>query len=639
MPATITYGKKRNRGILRTLGTRRQRAIPKPLLPDRLQAEFHINNPPKQASRKREMVDPQFADEMASWLLDDSTPESLSSRGENLSPKKRRTTTPRNSLSIDSSQAISPLDLPSPIKTPLRALDNHPRTSRMGKHSPPKALGRVPRRAATTGRHTDTSQKRPSTSLQRRHGPTRSLSYDPLKFHPTKDFAAATSVAFNTCDKNARNRVAEGCQIPHIQNRCAAEEITGKLAAMLAATNALKPSPQQANCSTSRFGRMVPSKVRAKVSNAWDRFHPKVMNHEETQAPAFPPSGDEQSDRWIRGSIVLTPRSHARTENASPISNIELRLNEGGNLNKSKVQQIVGGRVNRKPLADDGKSLRNGKLVEDPFSERADRRALTFFENRLKQGSNDGQKTPPPSLCNPFESEKGFDDNIEDRFLNSTPVGSSTPRILIVRPSTSSSGCCSAVSDMHTPEKHCNEKLGSLSTSGRKEIGQHHFSGHMLLDPGDDVLVNSVTQARRLSEKANRDLHISNRMKKHPSPSKEALEKLDLQLQQYTHVRVSEPVKHDMNELGMESMDASPSLKAYERKRLSLARLSVTNIDELVDPVCGNVHHRRGSSTSMLQLVRSPYVLQNSVKLHKDIRLAPPYRPAGVSPSDVDELH
>jgi hypothetical protein len=128
-------------------------------------------------------------------------------------------------------------------------------------------------------------------------------------------------------------------------------------------------------------------------------------------------------------------------------------------------------------------------------------------------------------------------------------------------------------------------------------------------------------------------------MKKHPSPSKEALEKLDLQLQQYTHVRVSEPVKHDMNELGMESMDASPSLKAYERKRLSLTRLSVTNIDELVDPVCGNVHHRRGSSTSMLQLVRSPYVLQNSVKLHKDIWLAPPYRPAGVSPSDMDELH
>ncbi|KAL5584965.1 hypothetical protein FOVSG1_014354 [Fusarium oxysporum f. sp. vasinfectum] len=639
MPATITYGKKRNRGILRTLGTRRQRAIPKPLLPDRLQAEFHINNPRNQASRKRAMVDPQTADEMASWLLDDSTPERLSNKGENLSPKKRRTTTPRNSLSIDSSQAISPLDLPSPIKTPLRALDNHPRTSRMGKHSPPKALGRVPRRAATTGRHRDTSQKRPSTSLQRRHGTTRSLSYDPLKFHPTKDFAAATSVALNTCDKNARNRVAEGCQIPHIQNRCAAEEITGKLAAMLAATNALKPSPQQANCSTSRFGRMVPSKVRAKVSNAWDRFHPKVMNHEETQAPAFPPSGDEQGDRWIRGSIVLTPRSHAPTENASPISNIELRLNEGGNLNKSKVQQIVGGRVNRKPLADDGKSLRNGKLVEDPFSERADRRALTCFENRLKQGSNDGQKTPPPSLCNPFESEKGFDDNIEDRFLNSTPVGSSTPRILVVRPSTSSSGCCSAVSDMHTPEKHCNEKPGSLSTSGRKEIGQHHFSGHKLLDPGDDVLVNSVTLARRLSEKANRDLHISNRMKKHPSPSKEALEKLDLQLQQYTHVRVSEPVKHDMNELRMESMDASPSLKAYERKRLSLTRLSVTDIDELVDPVCGNVHHHRGSSTSMLQLVRSPYVLQNSVKLHKDIRLAPPYRPAGVSSSDVDELH
>ncbi|KAF4954241.1 hypothetical protein FGADI_5397 [Fusarium gaditjirri] len=581
------------------------------------------------------MVDPQTADEMASWLLEDSSPERLSNEGENLSPKKRRTTTPRNSLSIDSSQAISPLDLPSPIKITLRALDNHPRTSRMGKHSPRKAPGRVPRRAATTGRHRDTSQKRPSASLQHRHGPTRSLSYDPLKFHPTKDLAAA----LNTCDKNARNRVAEGCQIPHIQDRCAGEEITGKLAAMLAATNALKPSPQRANCSTSRLTRIVPSKVRAKVSNSWDRFHPKVINHEEKQAPALSPIGGEQGDRWIRGSIALTPRSHALADNASPISNIELRLNEGHNLNKSKVQQIVGGRVNRKPLADDGKSLRNGKLVEDPFSERADRRALTSFDTRLKQGSNDGQKTPPPSLCNPFESEKGFDDNIEDRFLNSAPVGSSTPRILVERPSTPSSGCCSAVSDRHTPEKHYNENPGSLSTRGRKEIGKHHFSSHKLLDPGGDVLVNSVTQARRVSEKANRGLYTSNRMKKHPSPSKEALERLELQFQQYTHVGVPEAANHDMDELRMESMEASPSLKACERKRLSLSRLSVTNTDELVDPACGKVHHRRGSSASILQLVRNPYQLQNSVKFHKDIRLAPPYRPAGVSPSDVDELH
>ncbi|SCV29316.1 uncharacterized protein FFB14_02484 [Fusarium fujikuroi] len=638
MPAATTYGKKRNRNILRTLGTRRQRAIPKPLLPDRL-PEFHTNNSPKQASRKRAMVDPQTADEMASCLLDDSTPERFSSEEYDLSPKKRRTTTPRNSVSIDSKQAISPLDFPSPIKTPLRSLDTRPRASRMGKHSPSKAMGRVPRRAATTGRQRDTPQKRLSSSLQRRHVPTRSLSYDPLKFHPTKDIAAATPVALDTCENNARNRIVEGCQIPRIQGRCAGEEITGKLAAMLAATNALKPSPQQANCSTSRFTRMVPSKVREKVSNAWDRFHPKAANREEKQAPAFSHSGHEQGDRWIRESVVPAPRSHASIENASSISNIELRLNEGDNLNKSKVQQIVGGRVNRKPLADDGKSLRNGNLVEDPFSERADKRALTYFENRLNQGSNNGPKTPPSSLCNPFESEKGFDDNIEDRFLNSTPVGSSTPRILVERPSTSSSGCCSADGDMHMPVKHCNKKSGSLSTTDQKEIREHHFSRHKLLDPNDDTLANSASQARQVSEKAKRDLHTSNRMKKHPSPSKEALEKLELQFQQYTHVRVSEPVKHNVDEHIMESMDASPSLRACERRRLSLARLSVTTIDELVDPLCGKVHHRRGSSTSMLQLVRSPHMLQNSDKLHKDIRLAPPYRPAGVSPSEVDELH
>ncbi|KAF9779115.1 hypothetical protein IL306_002488 [Fusarium sp. DS 682] len=585
------------------------------------------------------MADPQTADEMASWLLDDSTPERLSNDGEDSSPKKRRATTPRYSLSIGSSQAISPLDLPSPIRTPPRASDKYPQNSHVDRVSPRKTPGRVPKRAATTGVRRDMSQTRPSISLQRRHGPTRSLSYDPLKFHPAKNLAAPTPMALGVIDKNVRNRVADGHRAP--QEQCAGEEINGKLAAMLAATDALKPSPQRANCSTSRFTRMVPSKVRAKVSNAWDRFYPKALNQEEKQAPAGLSLGDAQDDRWIRGNIVLTPHSQASTENASPISNIELRLNEGGNLNKSKVQQIVGGRVNRKPLADDGKSLRNWKPIEieDPFSERGDCRTLTNFENLLKKGSNDGQKTPPLLPRNPFESEKGFDDNIEDRFLNSTPVGSSTPRIRIGRPSTSSSERCSTSSDTHIPQKQFNEKLSASSTSNREGIAQNHYPSHELLGHGEELLVDAVTQSRRTWEKVTGDLDASNRMKKHPSPSKEALEKLEIQFQQYTHVYMSGTAKHGLDELATDYVETNPSIKACEKKRLSLARLSSTNIDELVDPVCGRAHHRRGSSTSIIHLVRSPYALQDSIKLHKDIRLAPPYRPAGVSPSDVDELH
>ncbi|KAF4334345.1 hypothetical protein FBEOM_11839 [Fusarium beomiforme] len=582
------------------------------------------------------MADSQNAEEMVSWLLDDSTPERLSNDGEDSPPKERRTTTPRNLLSIGSNQAISPLDLPSPVRTQPRASDKYLQKSHMGRRSPPKASGRVPSRAATTRVNRNMSQTRPSASLQRPYGPTRSLFYDPLKFHPATNLAAPTPVALGVIDKNVRNRVVEGHLAP--QEQWSGEEINGKLAAMLAATDALKPSPQRANYSTSRFTRMVPSKVRAKVSNAWERFHPKALNQEDKQALARPSSGDGQDENRIRGNIVLTPRSQASTENTSPISNIELRLNEGDNLNKSKVQRIIGGRVNRKPLADDGKSLRNEKPIEDPFSERGCR-SPTTFENWLKNGSNDGQKAPPSLPCDPFESEKGFDDNIEDRFLNSTPVGSSTPRIRIERPSISSSECCSTSSDMHIQQEQFKEKPNALSTSNREDIVQNHYSSHGLMSPGKKFLIDSATQARGTREKLTGDFNTSNRMKKHPSPSKEALEKLEIQFQQYTHVRVSGTAKHALDELATDGVEPNPSLKACEKKRLSLNRLSSINNDELADTERVRAHHRRVSSTSILQLVGNPYVSQGPVKLHKDIRLAPPYRPAGVSPCDVDELH
>ncbi|KAF4430947.1 hypothetical protein F53441_13932 [Fusarium austroafricanum] len=579
---------------------------------------------------------------MASWLLDDSTHERPSNGEENSSPKKGRAITPSISLSNSVSRAISPLDLPSPVKTPPKSSDRYPRGSRAVRLSPRKSPGRVPRRAATTGIRRDISKRRTISSLQRHHGPTRSLSLDPLKFHPTNNVTVSTPLPLGAVDKNARNHVTEEHHILATQKESASgEEINEKLVAMLAATNALKPSPPLVTPSSSRFTRMVPSKVRAKVSNAWDRFHPKTSAQKEKDAPTNPPPGGEESERPIRKGIILTPPSRVSPENLSPISNIELRLNEGDNLNKSKVQQIVGGRVNRKPLADDGKSLRNGKSIEDPFSERGDRRTPTIFESRLKKGVNNRSRTPSPLARNPFESEKGFDNNIEDRFLNSTPVGSSTPRIRVERPSTPSSESSSEAGSMDLPHRRFSEKLSSLSTSETEHLVQSHRPRYRLVGPGKGSLIDSVTQARQGWEREAGGMVTtgSNRMKKHPSPSKEALEKLEIQFQQYTHLHVTETVTQDMDELVLGGKDTSPPVKAYERKRLSLTCLSITNIDELAEAGHGGAHHRRGSSASMLRLVRSPYTLQRPIKLHKDIRLAPPYRPAGVSPSDVDELH
>jgi hypothetical protein len=438
-------------------------------------------------------------------------------------------------------------------------------------------------------------------------------------------------------DKNVRNPVTEIPNIPNVHEECAGgEEINGKLVAMLAATNSLKPSPQRANSSSSRFTRMMPTKVLTKVSNAWDRFHPKPSAHEKKPKTPF---GDEEDEKpaWQAFAPSCPP-----IESMSPISAIELRLNEGDNLNKRKVQRIVGGRVNRKPLADDGKSLRNGNLTEDPFAERGGWRKPTTFETRLKTGASDSESGTLPLPRNPFETEKGFDNNIEDRFLNSTPVGSSTPRVRVERASPSTSEYGSTPSTLSLSQNRLSVNMSDPPLkSGKDILGPSSRSNHMPAEPNHGSWVDSITQARQAWERAAGELNAfdSNRMKKHPSPSKEVLEKLEIEFRHFTDIQVTATVKHDGDELSTNFIAPSPSSRKYERKRRSLARLSVTHIDELSVPLYSGAHHRRGSSTSMMQLMRGPYTMQNPTKLDREIRLAVPYRPTGVSLSDTDELH
>ncbi|EEU45081.1 uncharacterized protein NECHADRAFT_93591 [Fusarium vanettenii 77-13-4] len=599
-PTTVTYGKK---GLLRSLGSRRrQRYLAEPV------------NTPRRTSRKRTIGEPQSIEEMASRLLDDSTLP-LQARGEDSSPNKRRATTPSVSFPVGSEPAISPLELPSPLEQPPPPAESHTRQLRVGKNSP-KRLRDTPRRAATARTPRDALQKRKERSLQRSLGPTRTLSLDPFKFHPTDNLKAPASTPLSTVDGNVRRRltkdqknevVPEGFAEPN-----SPEDINQKLHAMLAATNALKPSPpRRTNSSASKLTRMVPAKVFAKVSNAWDRLHAKSSPQETGTPGKVSHSGqdNDKSDR-LESGLISSP------SNMSPISTIEIRLNEGDNLNKRKVQRIVGGQVSRKPVADDGKSLRSGKSLDDPFSEGGGWRTPTSFESRLKKGADNDQSAIPPLPRNPFESEKEFDDNIKDRILKSTPVGSSTPRIRVERISASSSDQSPA---LQAP------KLIQKQTS---------------LRPAGTTLVESVNEARKGWEKAmGTDAFGSKRVKKHPSPSKEALESLEMAFRKYTDLKVSGASIDDLDELATSFMSTSPSLKPYEKKRRSWRRLSISNIDDVAGLPLGKTHRRRGSSPSMMPLTRAQLASENPLKLHRDIRLAPPYRPpGGFSPHDVDEL-
>jgi hypothetical protein len=207
-------------------------------------------------------------------------------------------------------------------------------------------------------------------------------------------------------------------------------DVTDKINAMLAATDALKPSASQLGTSPGfKRARMTSSRVLSKVSSAWDKLHLKRPAQDST--PNHQRPFVDNGNGWL--SPLPLPRP-TTPNNFSSIRTIEIRLNEGDNLNRRKVQRIVGGgQVARKPVADGGESLRSGRSMDDQFSDMCLCRTPTGLEvlgSPTTLGS-ETQSFSSHSSENPFRSEAGFDRDLHYGVLRATPEGRSTPRLRI----------------------------------------------------------------------------------------------------------------------------------------------------------------------------------------------------------------
>ncbi|KAF7546937.1 hypothetical protein G7046_g9158 [Stylonectria norvegica] len=660
--ATLTYGKKRS--LLRSLGSRRRQkhltdslhakkpgAVMVPLPNERAITLTRIEplalsiSAASEASRctpRKRSDHADRIDEMASRLLDSTS--SLQDKA--LAPTLQETPVqaPKGDAAV--SQQNTPEKLGYPVLPPISfsplieklttSPDARPRASRIEKHSP-RVAGKASKRTSNTRPRTDSSWRRKESGLLRPLPQSKTELLDPLKYHPTGSIKTSSSVPLCSVDGNVpRKPSTQPSVIPREPSD--ADAINQKVNAMLAATNALKPSStQNVTSSAAKFTRIVPSKVFAKVSNAWDRLHSKSSLQDFKSRGQLP-----KPDEKIQGLTQTdTPTHSPSSANESPISTIEIRLNEGDNLNKKKVQKIVGGQVVRKPVADDGKSLKSGKSMDDPFAEGASPRTATIFESRLKSGTSSECSTIPPLPCNPFESEKGFDNDIADRILSATPAGSSTPRIRVER--------ISSTSPDKSPTAKKNARMRAevdpLLDGVALRLGKEHFTpakplgliamkaSHRLADPVRRTRNNSIEEIQ------DGDANGPKRMKKHPSPSKEALEDLEMALRKYTHLKVSGAKQNELDELASSYLAATPPLTAGDKKRSISNRLSTSNIEDVVNSTPRKAQSRPLSSASTIQLTRIPRPIENSVKLRAEIRLAPPYRPAVAHADDTDELH
>lgn len=520
------------------------------------------------ATRSRGTRHSNSIDEIASALLDDTNyqtdnggraPSPNRSRAQLPSGRPMPMTTSASTGSTLDGVPLSPLSMHAVFATTTTPVPHRSSPSRVEKTSPRKQRRQLAKRSSTRKRSGSLKQNKATREGDSSGNPAKS----PFDDSHEENNDESGLEAFPAFDENAAPSRPE----PTTHHGIDADEIERKVAAMLAATEALKPTaPQAKGTAASKVSRMVPS-VLAKMSNAWDKLSSRPSTPEATEAAKIRKEGI----RHNLGGVVAsrsTPHILAPAGRVS-IDSTELRRNEGANLNKRKVQKILGASVDCKLTSDSRKSLRTDQAVDvsggEPTAPQApsDLEIWRMFVEMGETGTQ-AQMGTQASNC-PFDSEAGFEQNLEDRILNTQPAGSSTPR--------PGSPCKSAnAPGTPRPGSPCESSDASDSKSA-------HLSGEESL--ASDVKVNLAEVAVRLGDDEARatirqvDVKPSDsvkgatsaaggtnrrvksnvhnridaikgeeRQKKHPSPSKQELEDLEQALQWYLTLENSEPDRH-----------------------------------------------------------------------------------------------
>uniref|UniRef100_A0A0B7JZ36 Uncharacterized protein n=1 Tax=Bionectria ochroleuca TaxID=29856 RepID=A0A0B7JZ36_BIOOC len=302
------------------------------------------------------------------------------------------------------------------------------------------------------------------------------------------------------------------------------EEINEKISAMLAATEALKPGAGQLTSPmSSKTPRALTCKVLSKVSSAWDRLN--------TKPPSF-----ESGHIDATSSIPITSRDTRFT-----IKSIDIRKNEGINIGKNeKARKLAGIEVSRRPVASSKRSFLNRPR---PGSEICSTPSTIESESLNTSGGRSRKLTTRSS--GPFGAEPRFDLDLEDRVLSIRPDGSSTPRILIQHRRATRS----VDSRIHSSE------IGIFLSKHRHSATNHAINcGEVAKSSALAVDNKSQDECLNTPQTLPIGYYLKppaecRRVKKHPSPNKEYLERLKTALEEYTTLKTSGAGDRDLDEL------------------------------------------------------------------------------------------
>ncbi|KAK0116651.1 hypothetical protein ONS96_012506 [Cadophora gregata f. sp. sojae] len=368
------------------------------------------------------------------------------------------------------------------------------------------------------------------------------------------------------------------------QSGFVAADINDKIESMIAATKALKPGSEGAIL----LGPLVPTKQRRLADNKM-LLKMKTALNDRLSRRNTKKRDSMLNDKLLDASLnEVQDFEEELSISAIALTTMELRMNEGDNFKNPKIYTLTGhGNVRRKPLADDGKSLRSRKSTDhpdDPFSERPHSSSITrtptSFENRLRDDMSfdQGSELIPdlPSRCHTpkFTREKkartSIYDGDFDAMLSSSPFAQSTPRIRL-EPTFEEDGKKML---MHVPAD-----TRSLFDSDQMDIDSDTMG--KALSPQEPA-----KRKNSLAKDSGVRYHSSKKVKKHPSPSKAELEGLERALQNFLPLNPSEgfPPVDDVYPVGeslapaaaLAPKDPNSKLQDTKRRGMKLGSLKTT---------------------------------------------------------------
>lgn len=562
-------------------------------------------------------------DLLASFLLDDSCSPPIQGNLRSSPPPTGSSVQDLKSVKVDENLGSPSRSREKPPSEPdnrdktVRRRPRRSSTPRIEKRSSRSSSHCLTKSSSSRALHSLSSNN--SSGLNRPLSMTQPPSMNPLGLHPPSEWRSHSIMSpskgsLRLANGSKRVSLARGL-IP------VTDETTQKVTEMLAATSALKPLSKLRSPAELDTSRSVPSKMLNMMTEIWDRLQLKAPNdadsvaHASTLAEVSP----------IRPSKAMLPSSITLKSIERSISTKEIRKNEGENLKHHKVQRITGGRLTGKGSSHAKNTIRS--------REEKDRGLNTFPLGVLANRAPSRDKRPDRLLSmigaacyDFFHVEEHVDSDLDEGVLQATPLGSSTPR---VSPRGKSSICSE----------------GTLTAFAMRTVPSPTFSEEKLIalvPPSSRACVMPFSPPKRRSDCAAAGAAVEHdvrpeygtgqpkRFKKHPSPSKEALEDLEIALQKVTHMNVAEAFVDKLDELSTSLPATCRSLCPRDPNRLMVSHTGAP----LPVKRGGKNEGRTGNSSSEdLQLRHS-----TSIRHCPRPAAMPRWRPLGPGADDTDEL-